>query len=326
MWKPAISALILLTTWISAPPARAAQPSQKVRIGYSTMSATTAPLWVAQDEGFLSKHGIDSDLIFIPGPSIVIASLNRGDVTLAMAGGSTVLAGAAGGIELQIIAAILNRVPHDFVVRPEIKRPQDLRGKRVGVTALGGTAWMAAMFALDQIGLTAEKDHITLSSLGDQRLVSQALESGTVDAGLLTGTFSLRLKRMGFGFMGDIDRIQLLSGGIVVTAKTLKSDPALVKRVLNALLAAHAFVVNPTNKPRVLTNIMKRLGTNDRTVAEDGLEDLIRRTDRKPYPSPDGLRNIQRFMQLRNPKVAAVNVAELIDDTLIREADRSGPE
>jgi ABC-type nitrate/sulfonate/bicarbonate transport system substrate-binding protein len=146
MWKPAISALILLTTWISAPPARAAQPSQKVRIGYSTMSATTAPLWVAQDEGFLSKHGIDSDLIFIPGPSIVIASLNRGDVTLAMVGGSTVLAGAAGGIELQIIAAILNRV--------------------------------------------------------------------TVDAGLLTGTFSLRLKRMGFGFMGDIDRIQSYPAGL----------------------------------------------------------------------------------------------------------------
>jgi NitT/TauT family transport system substrate-binding protein len=326
MWKPAISVIVLLATWTSPPPAPTAQPSQKIRIGYSTMSATTAPLWIAQDEGFLSKQGIDSDLIFIPGPSIVVAALNRGDVTLAMVGGSTVLAGAASGIDLKIIAAVLNRVPHDFVVRPEIKKPQDLRGKRVGVTALGGTAWMAAMFALNQVGLNTEKDHITLSSLGDQRLVSQALESGTVDAGLLTGTFSLRLKRMGFGFLGDIDRIQLLSGGIVATAGTLKSEPNLVKGMLRALLAAHAFVVDATNKPKVLTTIMKRLGTNDRTVADDGLDDLIRRTDRKPYPSSDGLTNIQRFMQLRNPKVAAVNVAELIDDSLIREVDRGGHE
>jgi ABC-type nitrate/sulfonate/bicarbonate transport system substrate-binding protein len=324
MWKPAISVLIFLATWTSPPPGRTAQPSQKMRIGYSTMSATTAPLWIAQDEGFLLKHGIDSDLIFIPGPSIVVAALNRGDVTLAMVGGSTVLAGAASGIDLKIIAAVLNRVPHDFVVRPEIKKPQDLQGKRVGVTALGGTAWMAAMFALNQVGLNAEKDHITLSSLGDQRLVSQALESGTVDAGLLTGTFSLRLKRMGFGFLGDIDRIQLLSGGIVATAGTLKSDPSLVKGVLRALLAAHAFIVDTKNRPKVLTTIMKRLGTNDRTVAEDGLDDLIRRTDSKPYPSLNGLTNIQRFMQLRNPKVAAVNVAELIDDSLIREVDRAG--
>jgi NitT/TauT family transport system substrate-binding protein len=326
MRNRAIGMFILLATWVAVPQAQPAQLPQKVRIGYSTMSATTAPLWVAQDEGFLSKHGVDSDLIFIPGPPVVIASLNRGDVKLAMVGGSTVLAGAAGGIDLKIVAAILNRVPHDFVVRPEIKGPQDLRGKRVGVTALGGTAWMAAMFALDQIGLAAEKDNITLSSLGDQRLVSQALESGTVDAGLLTGTFSLRLKRMGFRFLGDIDRIPLLSGGIVVTAGTLKSDAALVKAVLNALLAAHAFVVNPPNKERVLTTIMKRLGTKDRTVAEDGLDDLIRRTDRKPYPSPEGLRNIQRFMQLRNPKLAAFNVAELIDDTFIRDMDGSGRE
>jgi hypothetical protein len=129
---------------------------------------------------------------------------------------------------------------------------------------------------------------------------------------------------MGFGFLGDIDRIQLLSGGIVATAGTLKSDPSLVKGVLRALLAAHAFIVDTKNRPKVLTTIMKRLGTNDRTVAEDGLDDLIRRTDSKPYPSLNGLTNIQRFMQLRNPKVAAVNVAELIDDSLIREVDRAG--
>jgi NitT/TauT family transport system substrate-binding protein len=298
-----------------------AESSQQVRIGFSTMSATSAPLWVAQDEGIFAKNGINSELIFIPGPSIVIAALNRGDVGLAMVGGSTVLAGAAGGIDLKIIAAILNRVPHDFVVRPDIKNAQDLRGKRVGVTALGGTAWMAAMFALDQIGLNAERDHITLSSLGDQRLVSQALESGTVHAGLLTGTFSLRLKRMGFRFLGDIDRIPLLSGGIVVRAATINAEAHLVKSILQSLVTAHAFVINPSNKTRVLAIIMRRLGSVDRTVAEDGLEDLIRRTDRKPYPSADGLKNVQRFMQSRNPKLAAINIAELIDDTLIRAID-----
>ena len=316
------SVFVLLLTCVIASHSDAAQPSRKVRIGYSTMSATTAPLWVAQDEGFLAKNGVESELVFIPGPSIVIASLNRGDVTLAMVGGSTVLAGAAGGIDLKIIAAILNRVPHDFVVRPEVRRPQDLRGKRVGVTALGGTAWMAAMFALDQIGLNAEKDHITLSSLGDQRLVSQALESGAIDAGLLTGTFSLRLKRSGFHFFGDIDRIPLLSGGIVAKEATLKSEPDVIKSLVAGLLAAHAFVVNPKNKPEVLTTIMKRLGTNDKVVAEDGLDDLIRRTERKPYPSAEGLKNIQRFMQLRNPKLSTINVTELIDDSVLRAVDQ----
>ena len=318
------SIIVILLTLAFAPQAKSGQPSQKVRIGYSTMSATTAPLWVAQDEGFFARNGIDTELIFIPGPPIVVASLNRGDVTLAMVGGSTVLAGAAGGIDLKIIAAILNRVPHDFVVRPEVQRPQDLRGKRVGVTALGGTAWMAAMFALEKIGLNAEKDHITVSSLGDQRLVSQALESGTIDAGLLTGTFSLRLKRLGFRFFGDIDRIQLLSGGIVVKEGTLRSETNLVKGLLNGLVAAHAFVLDPKNKPKVLTTIMRRLGTNDKTVAEDGLDDLIRRTDRKLHASAEGLKNIQRFVQLRNPKLASINVADLIDDTLLRSMNQGG--
>jgi len=79
------------------------------------------------------------------------------------------------------------------------------------------------------------------------------------------------------------------------------------------LVAAHAFVLEPKNKPKVLTTIMRRLGTNDKAIAEDGLDDLIRRTDRKLHASAEGLKNIQRFVQLRNPKLASINVADLID-------------
>ena len=74
MKKFAIALISILTIAAIATAALTAQPGQKVRIGFSTMSATSAPLWIAQDEGFCAKNGINSELVFIPGPSIAIAA------------------------------------------------------------------------------------------------------------------------------------------------------------------------------------------------------------------------------------------------------------
>ena len=72
---------------------------------------------------------------------------------------------------------------------------------------------------------------------------------------------------------------------------------------------------------RVLT---RRLNITDSTVADDTLQDLLRRMNKKPYPSAEGVRNVQRFMLARNTKVGQVKVQDLIDDSILRELDKSG--
>ena len=143
------------------------------------MSTVATTLWVAQ-------------AIFIPGSPTLIASLSTGDVHFGYTGGTATLGAAVGGLDIKMIAAFANHVQTDLGVRPEIKTPADLRGKRIGVTSIGGTGWMSAMLGLEQIGLNAERDKILLAAFGDQRVITQALETGTIHGGSLAGVFGQR--------------------------------------------------------------------------------------------------------------------------------------
>jgi hypothetical protein len=77
-------------------------------------------------------------------------------------------------------------------------------------------------------------------------------------------------------------------------------------------------------KPAVIETIVRRLKISNPALAEQGYQDLLRATDRKPYPSVDGLNNVQRLMKLRNPAVGDIKAESLIDARLIQELDQSG--
>ena len=304
--------------------ALAAQPPAEIAVGYAAMSSATAILWTAQDERFLAKNGIDADLVFMPGSPTLIAAINSGSLAIAYTGGTATLGAAAGGVDFKILAASHGRVLHDLVVKPEIKRAEDLRGKRIGVTSIGGTGWMAGMLAFEQLGLNPDKDKLVVSGFGDQRIISKALEAGTIDAGLVSGNYTAQFRRLGFNTLGELERIPLLGSSVVVKQSFLQSQLELLRNFIRAMVEAQAFVLSPPKKQSVLRILSKRLNITDPSVAEDALRDLLRRIDKKPYPSVEGLRNIQRFMQARNPKVGQVKIQELIDDSILRELDRSG--
>jgi len=250
--------------------------------------------------------------------------MNTGDVHLGYTGGTATLGSAVAGLDVKMVASFANIVQNDFVVRPEIKNPGDLRGKRVGVTSIGGTGWMSAMLVLEQLGLVPERDHVSLAAFGDQRVISQALESGTIQGAAIAGVFSRRLQRMGYRFLGEPEKLLLVGTGIVVRAGYLAAETTVVKDAIKALLEGHSFLLNRANKPAVVKIIMKGLGLQDAAAAEEGLDDYVKRVDRKPYVSLAGFRNIQRFSEGRNPKIAELKLGRLVDDGILRDLDKSG--
>lgn len=301
-----------------------AQTRPKIVIGYASMSSVVTTLWVAQEKGFFAKNGLDVQTIFIPGAPTLIATLNTGDVDLGYTGGTAALGAAVGGLDLKIVACFGNFVQTDLVVRPEIKTAADLKGKRIGVTSIGGTGWMGAMLGLEQIGLSPERDKISLAAFGDQRVISQALESGTIQGASIAGIFSRKLKRAGFNFLGDVEKIPLVGNSVVVKADYLANHQATARSALRALLEGHGFVLNPANKAAVTEIMTKKLGMTDPVATNDGYEDYVRRIDKKGFVVLDGLKNIQRFMKLRNPKIGDINLERMIDQSILRELEKSG--
>jgi len=216
MWRGLTRLFAIVSFFVIQPDTVFPQARPKVVVGYASMSTVATTLWVAQERGFFAKNGIDVQPIFIPGSPTLIASLSTGDVHFGYTGGTATLGAAVGGLDIKMIAAFANHVHTDLVVRPEITTPADLRGKRIGVTSIGGTGWMSAMLGLEQIGLNPDRDNILLAAFGDQRVITQALETGTIQGASLAGVFGQRLKRAGYHFMGELEKIPLVGTSIVV--------------------------------------------------------------------------------------------------------------
>ena len=301
-----------------------AQSRPKIVIGHASMSSVVLTLWAAQDKGFFAKNNVDAQMVFIPGSPTLIASLNTGDVHFGFTGGTATLGAAVAGLDVKVIAAFADRVQSELVTRPEIKTAADLKGKRIGVTSIGGTGWMSALLVLEQIGINVERDKMQLTAFGDQRVISNAFESGTIQAGALAGIFSRTLARKGYWIPGEPGKIPLTGTGLVVRADYLQNHAPIARNVLRSLVEGHAYVLNPANKSSSMEILSKRLGIKDQSAAADGYEDYVTGVVRKPYVGLDGLKNIQRFMKLRNPKIAELNLERLIDESFMREFEKSG--
>ena len=298
----------------------------KVIISFAGVNPRQTPLWIAQEQGFFAKHGIDSEVVFIRTGPIQVASVSAGATQLAYAGAASIMGAVAGGTELRAIACFTNRLTYALVARPEIKKPEDLRGKRLGVQAIGGSVWMGAVLGLEYLGLDQRRDNISILNIGDQTVAAQALEAGTIDATPLDGVFSRRLKQKGFSVIAELaeTKIPYVSNVITGTRGFFQQQPEAAENILKGLIESVAFIMAPANKAAVVGTIMKRLKLTDAAVAEQGYRDLIAISDQRPYVSLEGMRNVQRLLKIQNAIIGSVKVEEIIDNRPLKKLEESG--
>ena len=254
-----------------------------------------------------------------------MTGLAAGDVQIGRTAGAAVLSAVSAGHDLQMVATFSSRNSYDVVVRPNIKRAEDIRGKRVAINSLGGGTWMGAMLWLEHFGLEPQRDQILMQSLGDQSVQAQALESGVVDVAFVDSFYSKWLKTKGMTVLADYSELKqpLVSQSMIVRRVFLRQYPEIVENYLKAEIEGLAFGVAAKNKTAVVKLLMTRLRT-DAAGAEDGYADLVRGVDRKPLPSLDGMRNLQRLLKSRNPKIAELKVEDVVDSRIMRRLDESG--
>jgi NitT/TauT family transport system substrate-binding protein len=297
----------------------------KFVVGYAAMNARMAPLWLAEEQGYFAKYGMEPQALFLRSATVLVTGLGSGDIQVGSGGGSAALAAASSGYDIKVIGSFSARNAYDFVARSNIKRPEDLRGKKVGVTSIGGGSWMGALLWLEQLGLDPQRDQITLLAVGDQTVQSQALESGTVDATVLDGVFSRRLRQKGLTVLGESEDLKqpMINQSVMVSSALLQHKPEIAENFLKAMIESIAFTFAPKNRPAAVKTIIRRLKT-DQSSAEEGYEDLLRGIEKKPFPSVDGLRNAQRLMKLRTPKIGDLKIDTIIDSRIMRKLEDGG--
>ena len=319
----AVFAAICFSAYTSV--AQGASAGRTLVLAYAAMNARVAPLWVARERGFFAKYGIAADTIFVRGAPTLVAAMAANEIDVGYTGGTAVVGAVANGADLKVLSAFTNRVTYDLMVKPGIKSPEDLRGKKFGIQAIGGTVWMGAILALEHLKLDPDRDKINILAVGDQNVLAQALESGTIDATVLDGVQSRRLAALGFPTLVDLNKYNLpiLSSGFVMREPNIQKNPQLAENLLKAVIEGAVFSLSLQQKPTTLKILQKYLKVSEKD-AEEGYRDLVMGTEKKPYANPAGVTNVVRLMKRSNPKVERVTPEQLIDDRILKKIDQSG--
>ena len=145
-----------------------------------------------------------------------------------------------------------------------------------------------------------------------------------IDAAVLTSrTYIPGLQQKGFSVLTEVTPA-MAATGIVAKKTMLEKNSETLENIMKALMEAEYYVMAPGNKSRVIKTIMTKLKLSDPSPAEEGYADVIKEFEPKPYPSIEGLKNMQRLLALQNPRLADVNPANLMDTTFMRKLEENG--
>lgn len=328
MSKQLISILALFTflRWTSLP-ANAQQPLTEVLVGKTFVNAVPAGFWIGTDRGFFKKYGLEIKIIQFTGNTIGTQALLTGSIPFLMAGPHSSLAARAGGADLVEIATLSPAMPYLMIANKEIKSPDGLKGKIVGVAGVGLTgSYIAAVIGLRNLGLDAKRDKITLIATGTETERLAALSRGRIDATVIDQAYKPAIEKDGYSILADLGArgVPWEHDVLLTTGQFLKGNSDLAEKLLKGLLEANAFILNPANKEIVKKVLVKQLGDKmgDGSVAYDQLVSLWIKP--RPYANRKGLQSIIDEIKLINPAVANVKIDDFVNDGILRKLDQSG--
>ncbi len=293
----------------------------KANIAYAEATGSfLVLLGVAQQQGFFKKLGIDVQPVATRGAAVPRLT---GETPIGLIGEPAALLQAAEGAELRIVASLSSiKLSGHLVARHEIKRPEDLRGRTVGVRVLGAGIWISTVLALEQLRLDPRQDKITILPTGSPVQILRALEEGSIDCALVSVAQSRELRAKGFSILLEQypPDISSFSGGLVVAQSYLAANPDAVEKLVRALIEALAFSLAPANKSQVMRAFKTSLDIHDEDTAVRNLRELTRR----PYPSREALAKMQTIMSAHDARVLRIDAKDLIEDRFVRKLDESG--
>jgi NitT/TauT family transport system substrate-binding protein len=322
---PRLWGLILALPFILDIEIARAQDLEKVVIGHSSMRNDIAFLWVPQQMGIFRKNGLDPTIVFIPGGVRMIQAIVGNSAAAGSVGATLVTSAVAGGADTVMILGITNRLTYDIWAKPEIKRPEDLKGKTLAISGFGSSSHLASFLMLNHFGLDEKRDGITFLVIGDEPTRAQALLGGRIDATIVDPSVSGPLKERNFSYLGNLEQlgVPFVNNSVTTTRRYLKEHPRTVEAIVRAIVEGNAFMLNPANRATVAGILAKNLRIPQKE-AEKAYEDLLPKVERKPYPNMDAVKATIQIMGLRNPKIAQLKPEDLVDVSILKQLEQSG--
>ena len=314
----ALVPLILLILPIKLP------AQDKYIASYAGFAGFQAPLWAAKDFGLLAKHGVNVDLVMIPGSARGAQAMLGGSIHFGQIDGTALIAAINQGADLVFVASSLNKFPFSLVAQKNIRQPKDLVGKKVGMVAFGGAHEVSLILALKEWNIPRQSVTLLASGPAANRLL--ALSSGALDATLLAPPETGEAARMGMVTLAQMTELKAAyfpMNAIATRRSFLDKNRDVIKRFLQAYAEGiHQFM---TSKDKGVALLTQRMKQKNPAVIEETYQYFASTFSSPPRMSHEGMLAAIDMLQQRSPEAKFdTNVAKYVDERLLDELEKEG--
>ena len=312
--------LFIFIQLLSAP-LQAATP-EKINASYGAISGSMAPIWVAKEARVFDKQGLDLNLVYIPGGPRSIMSLIGGSVQFVNHSGMPALEAYQRGADTALIASSMNQLEHAVVAQKSITNVEQLRGKILGISAIGSLTDILMREGLRLNGIS-EKD-VTIVPVGDEGGRLNALQTGRVQAVIISGIQRLTATKMGFRQLIDFSKLPLEVSGssILVRRSYVAKNPDITLKFLKAWIeGAYLFKA----KPELSIGVLKKyVATQDSEVLNAIYEQQKERLSTKPTPYVRVVKSMMYLLSRTRPEVPSASPEGFAEARFINELESVG--
>lgn len=304
-------AVILLCLGAVRPsPAAAQERRVKLRISNAGFTITALPLLAAKEWGLFSANGLDMELILMQS-ALVPAALTQGDIDYQAGVGPASVNATLSGFATRAIWFSSERISYWLMAKPQYKTVESLKTKKIAVTGLGGTVHVAFLLAMEKLGVNP-KDFVLVSIGGQQIQQLISLESGYVDAAMLSPPVTFGAEKKGFHKVLDVGAmVEMPGGGLTALVKTIQERPSETKRVIRSLQLAKEEIRK--SKPTTVELIIKLLKM-DREAATETYDQFLTTLSPSGIPTRIGMDILVKAVQSQgrhsDRKVAFSDIAD----------------
>ncbi len=294
-----------------------------VRAATCAVSGGFIHMYAAIDNNLFNKYGIKVNHIYIRGSGISLTALSSDEIQFLYCAADGTIPGMATGIDAKLVAAPLVGLPYVLLARKDIKRPEDLKGKSIGVTRPGDLSFRLSRALLRKFNLTEEEVKIRPIG-GSQSERYNAMAQDIIQAIIITPPLDVRGKRDGFNLIFHLNDLNLpfIYSSVHTNSKTLRERPALVQRFVAAMAESIQFVEkNPENAK---ASVGKALKLRDQEALQSSYDAYARSLINRRLSVPAS--QVAEAVELAREGGTSVRrkPTDLYDNTFAEELEKSG--
>ena len=318
--------VVCLILFLFSPSSLWAQGMKKVPLPFSPIGINCLPWFVAKEARIYEKNGIDIDPVFINTSSTLFQSMLSGAADMAESGGPSIISNVLQGGDIIHVTAMVPRFTQSIMVKPEIKKPEDMKGKKIGVSRLGTVTHFALQTALDGYGVK----NVTILQMGGQPEAVAGLVRGSVDGAVISPPYNFQLKKQGYNELvspNDLQKLtEFITNGIVARRSVVEKDKDSLIRLIKS--TAEAIKLITTDREFTKKVITKWMPLKDADLLEQAYRFATENYSREGTVPEGALRAMVKQMvqsNLIDAKMAAnTPLTAYYDNRYVEEVKRSG--